>query len=173
MTIPELNELPFITLNIDRIMRQIETENTLPGFFLQVDEEKTAPIMAVLQAELKPLVDEYRRRMKYIEGITDPWMQHIFEQRFLARKTFREIGTECGITSGTLKQEVYSYLQLNPEGYVSCRDLADAWNCNINTVNSYCRKGLIPGAKKRRGSGSHGYQRWIIPAEAQRPQSKK
>ena len=169
MTAPELNELPFIALNIKRITKQIEIGHVSPGFFLPCATGEEAPILAVFRAELDQLMQEYQRRMNYIESIPDQWTRHLFELRYIERKTFREIGTEYGITSGTLKQAVYSYLRRNPEGYVSCVDLAEAWGLNVNTVNQYCRKGLLPGAKKRRGLGSHGNQRWIIPSDVKRP----
>ena len=92
---------------------------------------------------------------------------------FDSQKSFQEIGVEYGIMGGTLKQEVYSFLRRNPEGYVSCRDLAEEWGVNINTVNHWCRIGAFPGAKKRRGSGSDGHQLWIIPAGASRPESNR
>lgn len=121
----------------------------------------------VLQQELPGLMAEYRRLTAYINGITDPYMKRIFEMRFIEQKPLREIGVLYGLSSGTLKQQIYSYVRLNPEGYYSCKELAELWDLNINTVNNWCRKGLLPGSKKR------GRQRWIIPRDVVRPQDRR
>lgn len=133
-------------------MQKLEASSLLPSFFLPFDADQTPndPLVTVLQRELDNLMLEYRRVVAYIEGIPDPWMKNVFVARFIGRKSFREIGTQYSFASGTLKQEVYAYIRLNPEGYISCKDLAERWNLNISTINNYCRKGLLPGAKKTR-----------------------
>lgn len=172
MTIPELNGLPFLSLNIERIMRKLERGNPFPDFFLPfVGAEPEPPVMRIWRDELERLMPEYRRLTAYISAIPDPWTRSVFERRFILRQSFRDIGTESGILGQTLKAEVYSYLQRNPEGYVSCRDLAQAWGVGIDAVNHYCRMGRFPGAKKRKGAGSDGRLIWIIPADVQCPLS--
>ena len=165
MTVSELNGLPYVTLGLERIMRKLETANSYPLFFLPFDTEQAPedPLTSVLRRELDNLMVEYRRVAAYIEGISDPWIKDVFVSRFINRKSFREIGTGHGIASETMKEEIYAYVRLNPEGYLSCKELAERWNLNINTINNYCRKGLLPGAKKR------GRQRWMIPADATQP----
>ncbi len=161
MTVRELNELPYITANIERVLRHLESNSMVPDWFIPGDVEAD-PLRDVMQAELTELMTEYRRLLAYIDGITDARMRRIFEQRFIEQKPLREIGQEYGLVSGTVKQQIYSYLRLNPEGYYSCKELAALWGLNINTVNSWCRKGLLPGAQKR------GKQRWMIPRNAKR-----
>lgn len=165
MTILELNALPYITANIERILRHLESDSMDPGWFISRETKSTAPdpIRRVLQQELPELMAEYRRLTAYINSITDSYMKRIFEMRFIEQKSLREIGVLYGLSSGTLKQQIYSYVRLNPEGYYSCKELAELWGLNINTVNNWCRKGLLPGAKKR------GSQRWIIPRNVDRP----
>ena len=169
MTIPELNALPYITANIERILRYLESDSMNPEWFITQGLKSIAadPMRMVLQRELPELMAEYRRLMAYINGITDPHMKRVFEMRFIEQKPLREIGVLYGLSSGTLKQQIYSYVRLNPEGYYSCKELAELWNLNINTVNNWCRKGLLPGAKKR------GRQRWIIPRDVVRPQDRR
>ena len=169
MTVHELNDLKYLSLIIERILNHLEMKKAYPDFFLPFQNEEGSPVRDVYRRELDNLISEHKRRMNYIESIADPWMKSVFEQRFIYRRTLREIGAEYGTTSGTLKQCIYSYLRRYPEGYVSCRDLAESWGLNINTINNYCRKGLLPGAKKRRGSGSNGSRLWIIPADVKRP----
>lgn len=110
MTAQALNDLPHITVNIERIMRRLEAENTLPDFFLPFDEAGETPIIPVLRAELEDLMAEYRRRMAYIDAIADPMMKRIFELRFIVRKSFREIGIQYGIAGALVKHSIYSYL---------------------------------------------------------------
>lgn len=169
MTIPELNTLPYITANIERILRYLESDSMDPEWFIHQGAKNTEPdpMREVLQQELPGLMAEYRRLTAYINGITDPYMKRIFEMRFIEQKPLREIGVLYGLSSGTLKQQIYSYVRLNPEGYYSCKELAELWDLNINTVNNWCRKGLLPGAKKR------GRQRWIIPRDVVRPQDRR
>lgn len=140
-----------------------------PEWFTPQDTKATAvdPMREVLQQELTDLMVEYRRLTGYINSMTDSYMKRIFEMRFIEQKSLREIGVLYGLSSGTLKQQIYSYVRLNPEGYYSCKELAEIWEVNINTVNSWCRKGLLPGAKKR------GLQRWIIPRNVVRPQNQR
>ena len=169
MTILELNALPYMTANIERILRHLESDSMDPGWFISRETKSTAPdpIRRVLQQELPELMAEYRRLTAYINSITDSYMKRIFEMRFIEQKSLREIGVLYGLSSGTLKQQIYSYVRLNPEGYYSCKELAELWGLNINTVNNWCRKGLLPGAKKR------GLQRWIIPRDVTRPQNRR
>ena len=169
MTIPELNALPYITANIERILRYLESDSMDPEWFIPQEPENAAsdPMRMVLQRELPELMAEYRRLTAYINGMTDSQMKRVFEMRFIEQKPLREIGVLYGLSSGTLKQQIYSYVRLNPEGYYSCKELAELWNLNINTVNNWCRKGLLPGAKKR------GRQRWIIPRDVVRPQDRR
>jgi len=167
MTVAELNDLPYIGTNIDRLMRIVEQKAAPPKWFLVDDDlplSEFADLKRLCRGELESLMAEYRRRASYIERIMDPWMQRILTLRFIERKSFRELGTQEGITSGTIKQEVYSYLRLHPEGYISSRELADQWKVNVNTINAYCRRGQLPGAKK------WGQKRlWLIPDDAERP----
>ena len=172
MTVLELNELAYISANIKRIIQHLES-GCRPDFFIADGTQTDAPIAEVFKSELEDLMREYKRRIGYIEGIRGPWMKRIFALRFLEQKSFQEIGVEYGIMGGTLKQEVYSFLRRNPEGYVSCRDLADEWGVNIDTVNHWCRIGAFPGAKKRRGSGSDGHRVWIIPEGVTRPDKRR
>lgn len=172
MTVLEMNELPFITVNINRLMKHLES-NCLPPFLTVEGDAAPAPIRQVFQAELRELMSEYRRRVDYIDAIPEGWMREIFTQRFIERRTFRQISTALGIPSNTLKIEVYAYITTHPEGYVSSRDLADAWGLNVNTINAWCRRELLPGAKKRRGFHSNGNQRWVIPADAVRPKNRR
>ncbi len=172
MTILELNDLLYITLNLQRILKQLNS-NCIPAFFHDAPDKTMPPVLEVFQGEAESLMQEYRRRIDYIDSIPDAWMRDIFVQRFVERKPFREISVPLGIPSGTLKQEVYAYVKTHPEGYVSTRDLANAWGLNINTVNAWCRLGLLPGAKKRRGLTSGGNQRWIIPAGVRRPERRR
>ena len=167
MTVQDLNSLQYVSLNLERVMQKLEAISMLPSFFLPFDADQTPkdPLATVLQCELDELMSKYRQVVSYIDGISDPWMKDVFVARFIGRKSFREIGTKYSFASGTLKQEVYAYIRLNPEGYISCKDLAERWNLNINTINNYCRNGLLSGAKKR------GRQRWIIPADVKRPVS--
>lgn len=169
MTIPELNALPYITANIERILRYLESDSMDPEWFIPQGPKNAAsdPMRTLLQRELPELMAEYRRLTAYINGITDSQMKRIFEMRFIEQKPLREIGVLYGLSSGTLKQQIYSYVRLNPEGYYSCKELAELWDLNINTVNNWCRKGLLPGAKKR------GRQRWIIPRDVVRPQDRR
>ena len=169
MTIPELNALPYITANIERILRYLEADSMDPEWFIHQGAKNTEPdpMREVLQQELPGLMAEYRRLTAYINGITDANMKRIFEMRFIEQKPLREIGVLHGLSSGTLKQQIYSYVRLNPEGFYSCKELAELWGLNINTVNGWCRKGLLPGAKKR------GKQRWIIPRNVVRPQHSR
>lgn len=169
MIIPDLNALPYITANIERILRYLESDSMDPEWFIPQGQKSTTsdPMRIVLQRELPELMAEYRRLTAYINGITDPYMKRVFEMRFIEQKPLREIGVLYGLSSGTLKQQIYSYVRLNPEGYYSCKELAELWDLNINTVNNWCRKGLMPGAKKR------GRQRWIIPRDVVRPQDRR
>lgn len=164
MTVLELNQLPYITVNIERILRYLESSSTEPAWFATAGDAD--PLPGILEQELPDLMAEYRRLMGYIDCITDPKMKRIFELRFIERQSLKEIGSQFGILSGTLKQQIYSYLRLNPEGYYSCKELSELWNLNINTINNWCRKGLLPGAKKR------GQQRWIIPRNVVRPKNR-
>ena len=169
MTIPELNALPYITVNIERILRYLESDTMDPDWFLprETGNADIDPTKEVLQRELPELMAEYRRLTAYINGITDSKMKRVFEMRFIEQKPLREIGVLYGLSSGTLKQQIYSYVRLNPEGYYSCKELAELWDLSIDTVNNWCRKGLLPGAKKR------GKQRWIIPRNAVRPHDRR
>lgn len=169
MTIPELNALPYVTVNIERILRYLESDSMDPEWFVLQAAKCTEPdpLKEVLQRELPALMAEYRRLTEYINGITDSFMKRIFQMRFIEQKPLREIGVLYGLSSGTLKQQIYSYVRLNPEGYYSCKELSEMWGLNINTINSWCRKGLLPGAKKR------GRQRWIIPRNAVRPRDRR
>lgn len=169
MTVPELNTLLYITANIERILKYLESDNMDPEWFMQKDVKSTAqdPMKEVLQQELPELMSEYRRLTAYIDGITDLHMKRIFEMRFIEQRPMREIGVLYGLSGETLKQQIYSYIRLNPEGYYSCKELAELWNLNINTVNNWCRKGLLPGAAKR------GRQRWIIPRDTVRPPNRR
>lgn len=169
MTIPELNALPYITANIERILRYLESDSMDPEWFIPQGPKNVAsdPMRMVLQRELPGLMAEYRRLTAYINGITDSQMKRVFEMRFIEQRPLREIGVLYGLSSGTMKQQIYSYVRLNPEGYYSCKELAELWDLNINTVNNWCRKGLLPGAKKR------GRQRWIIPRDVVRPQDRR
>lgn len=169
MTIPELNALPYITANIERILRYLESDSMDPEWFIPQAAKNIVPdpLKEVLQRELSDLMAEYRRLTAYINGITDANMKRIFEMRFIEQKPLREIGVLHGLSSGTLKQQIYSYVRLNPEGFYSCKELAELWGLNINTINGWCRKGLLPGAKKR------GKQRWIIPRNVVRPQHSR
>ena len=171
MTVLELNELGYISANIHRILQHLEKPDRRPSFFIQTGAPQSAPVMDVYRAELEDLMREYQRRAGYIEQIRDPWTRQVFIRRFLDRESFRKISVDTGMLSGTLKQTVYSFLKQNPEGYVSCRDLAEAWDVSIDTVERWCQVGALPGAKKRAGVGSDGWQRWIIPAEAVRPKT--
>ena len=118
----------------------------------------------VCKAELLELMGEYRRMTAYIEQIPDSWTRELFQQRFLQRKSFRELGMLRGMPSGTVKHEIYSYIARHPEGYMSSRELADKWELNVNTVNAYCRRGLLAGAfKTQRG------HLWMIPRDAELP----
>ena len=92
----------------------------------------------VCKAELLELMGEYRRMTAYIEQIPDSWTRELFQQRFLQRKSFRELGMLRGMPSGTVKHEIYSYIARHPEGYMSSRELADKWELNVNTVNAAC-----------------------------------
>lgn len=169
MTIHELNALPYITANIERILRYLESDSIDPKWFIPQEAKSMVPdpLKVVFQRELPELMAEYRRLTEYINGITDSYMKRIFEMRFIEQKTLREIGVLYGLSSGTLKQQIYSYVRLNPQGYYSCKELAELWDLSIDTINNWCRKGLLPGAKKR------GKQRWIIPRNAVRPQDRR
>lgn len=169
MTISELNALPYVTANLERILRYLESGDMDPEWFIPQDAKNTVPdpLKEILQREISDLMAEYRRLTAYINGITDLRMKRIFEMRFIEQKPLREIGVLYGLSSGTLKQQIYAYLRLNPEGYYSCKELAELWDLNINTVNNWCRKGLLPGAKKR------GKQRWVIPRNVVRPQHSR
>jgi len=169
MTIPELNALPYITVNIERILRYLESDTMDPDWFLprETGNADIDPMKEVLQRELPELMAEYRRLTAYINGITDLKMKRVFEMRFIEQKPLREIGVLYGLSSGTLKQQIYSYVRLNPEGYYSCKELAELWDLSIDSINNWCRKGLLPGAKKR------GKQRWIIPRNAVRPHDRR
>jgi len=166
LTVLELNGLPYISINLERIMRKMETSDMLPAFFLPFEDGTVPddPLAGIFRQELGELMSEYRRLTAYIEGISDSWMRSVFEWRFVERRTFREIGVKCSMDAETLKKTVYSYIHRNPEGYVTCRDLADRWGVNVNTVNAYCRRGCIPGAVK----GATG-KLWLIPEETQQP----
>lgn len=147
-------------------MRKLETPDMLPIFFLPFEDGGTLedPLVGIFRQELGDLMSEYQRLTAYIEGISDPWMRSVFEWRFVERRTFREIGVKCSMGADLLKKTVQSYIHRNPEGYVTCRDLADRWGVNVNTVNAYCRRGLFSGAVK----GATG-KLWLIPEGAQQP----
>ena len=166
MTAVDLNGLPYIAISIERLMRIIESDAGGDGrSFHGQSVIPTGPMFRqVCKAELLELMGEYRRMTAYIEQIPDSWTRELFQQRFLQRKSFRELGMLRGMPSGTVKHEIYSYIARHPEGYMSSRELADKWELNVNTVNAYCRRGLLAGAfKTQRG------HLWMIPRDAELP----
>lgn len=173
MTVQDLNALPFITANAERIIRHLEASDACPDFFLPFEKPVEVPAREVWESELPELLGEYQRITAYIDAIAEPWMRRMFEQRYVERKPFSEIGIEQGLDGGTVKQEIYGYVKTHPEGYVCSRDLAEKWNVGIDAINHWCRLGLLPGAIKRKGHNSNGLQRWIIPADAQYPLNRR
>lgn len=171
MTIQELNTLPFIASNVERIIHYLEMPNTYPDFFLPFDEPVVVPARTVWESELPELMGEYRRIHAYIDTIPEPWMRRMFEQRYIERKSFAEIGVEHGLDSGVVKQELYGYVHTHPEGYTCSRDLSQKWGVGMDAINHWCRLGLLPGAVKRKGYGSNGHRVWMIPSDAQYPPS--
>jgi hypothetical protein len=166
LTAVDLNGLPYIAISIERLMRIIESDAGGDGrSFHGQSVIPTGPMFRqVCKAELLELMGEYRRMTAYIEQIPDSWTRELFQQRFLQRKSFRELGMLRGMPSGTVKHEIYSYIARHPEGYMSSRELADKWELNVNTVNAYCRRGLLAGAfKTQRG------HLWMIPRDAELP----
>ena len=91
MTIPELNALPYITVNIERILRYLESDSMDPEWFISQGPKSAAsdPMRMLLQKELPELMAEYRRLTAYINGITDSNMKRIFEMRFIEQKPLR------------------------------------------------------------------------------------
>lgn len=167
MTIQELNALPYLTANIERIMNYLEADNMSPDWFIPCGEAEPDPMREGMQQELSELMAEYRRLMAYISRITSVRMKRIFEMRFVDRRSMREIAVKYGVTSGTLKKQIYDYVRFNPEGFCSCRELADRLGLNYETVRKWCVKGKIPGAEKR------GRRKWYIPLDAELPQSRR
>lgn len=169
MTIPELNALPYITANIERILRYLESDSMDPGWFIpnEMGRSSPDPMKEVLRRELPGLMAEYRRLMAYINGISDPWMKRIFEIRFLEQKTMVEIGLQYGLTGNTVKKKIYDYVRFNPEGFCSCAELAARLGLNYETVRKWCVKGRIPGAVKQ------GRRKWYIPLDAELPKSRR
>lgn len=168
MTAVELNGLPYIAISIERLIRILESDAGADGrsFHGQLVIPPDSMFRQVCQAELSELMKEYQRMTAYIEQISDSWTRELFQQRFLQRKSFRELGILRGMPSGTVKHEIYSYVARHPEGYISSRELADRWDIHVNTVNAYCRRGLLAGAfKTQRG------HLWMIPRDAGRPVS--
>ena len=82
MTVLELNGLPFIAANIERIMRKLESPSAVPDFFLPFEDAVTPPIVQVWREELPALMEDYRRFTGYISAIPDPWTRRVFELRF-------------------------------------------------------------------------------------------
>lgn len=164
MTPVEMNGLPYIAISIDRLIRLLESNGETPcgQAVVPVDAE----FRMLCKTELSDLMEEYQRLAAYVEGISDSWTREIFYQRFVQRKSFRELSIYTGLPSGTIKQEIYSYIRHHPEGYISSKELAEKWGLNINTINAYCRKGLLPGSFKE-----DRRQRWLIPENSSRPQS--
>ena len=169
MTILELNALPYITANIERILRHLESDNTDPEWFVPQEAKRAVadPMRAVLQQELPGLMAEYRRLMAYIDGIPDPQMKRIFEMRFIEQKPMREIGVQHGLTSNTVKKQIYDYVRFNPEGFCSCKELAARLGLHYETVRKWCVKGRILGAVKQ------GRRKWLIPLNAELPRSRR
>lgn len=169
MTIPELNALPYITANIERILRYLESDSMDPEWFVPQETKRAVPdpMRAVLQQELPGLMAEYRRLMAYIDGIPDPQMKRIFQMRFIEQKSMREIGIQYGVTGGTEKKRIYDYVRFNPEGFCSCKELAARLRLNYETVRKWCVKGRIPGAVKQ------GRRKWYIPLDAELPKSRR
>lgn len=167
MTVQELNNLPFLELNISRLLSIAKAADSDQGeLFSQISEiiKPDRQLKDVCLAELDSLMNRYREAMRFIDSIDDPWTKEVFELRFIHRKSLREIGTAMAIDAGTIKQNIYSYIALHPDGYISSRELAKRWGLNINTINAYCRRGALPGAKK-----IDGKQHWLIPINASRP----
>lgn len=167
MTAVELNGLPYIAVNIDRLIHLLENTTIVPEpVLLETNSVLSDTEFSLLcESELSELMAEYQRMTAYIERIADSWTRDLFHQRFVQQKSFREIGILKGLPSGTIKHEVYSYLRRHPEDYISSRDLADKWGLHIDTINSYCRRGLLPGAFKE-----DNRQHWMIPEKSVRPQ---
>ena len=171
MTIQELNAFPFVAANAERIIHHLEASSAYPDFFLPLEEPVENPARAVWESELPDLMTEHRRIGDYIASIVEPWMRRMFEQRYIERMTFSEIGLTQGLDGGTVKQEMYGYVKTHPEGYTCSRDLSLKWDVGIDAINHWCRLGLLPGAVKRKGHGSNGHQIWMIPANVQYPWS--
>lgn len=167
MTPVEINGLPYIAIGIDRLMRILESNSETPSRFFC--GHTTIPVDAefriLCETELSELMEKYQRMTAYIEGMSDSWTKEIFYQRFIERKSFRELSSYTGLPSGTIKQEIYSYIRHHPEGYVTSKELAKKWRLNINTINAYCRKGFLLGSFKE-----NHRQRWLIPENSSRPQ---
>ena len=154
-------------------MRGMECKTAYPDFFLPFESDIDMPIKAVWKDELAELMSEYRRITDYLDGIAEPWMRRMFEQRYIERMSFSEIGTAQGVNGGVVRQEIYGYLRTHPEGFTCTRDLAERWNVGVDAINHWCRLGLIPGAVKRKGDHSNGHQIWMIPADAQYPPNRR
>lgn len=165
MTVLELNQLPYITANIERILRYLEADSTEPDWFIETGNAD--PLRKTLELELPRLMAEYRRLMAYINGITVSRIKRIFVMRFIEKKPFREIGLVYGLVGNTVKKQIYDYVRLNPEGYCSCKELAERLDLDTETVRQWCRKGLLPGVKKQ------GRRRWLIPQNVDRPQDRR
>ena len=166
MTTVDLNGLPYIAISLERLIRILESdaEEDCRSFHGQSVIPADPMFRQVCKAELSELMKEYHRMTAYIEQISDSWTRELFQQRFLQHKSFRELGMLRGMSSGTVKHEIYSYIARHPEGFISSRELADKWELNVNTVNAYCRRGLLAGAfKTQRG------HLWMIPRDAERP----
>ena len=87
MTIPELNALPYITANIEHILRYLESDSMDPEWFIHQGAKNTEPdpMREVLQQELPGLMAEYRRLTAYINGITDPYMKRVLRCVLLSK----------------------------------------------------------------------------------------
>ena len=149
----ELNEFRFVAFQIERLTGKLERKSPFPDFFLPFAEDTEVPATAVWKEELTPLVNLNLRLIAYIESIPDPWERRVFQTRFIDGKTARETARELGETTQNIFNVVRSCLRRHPEGYVSCRELADSWGAHVNTIREYCTQGKFPGAMKRRGCG--------------------
>ena len=60
-----------------------------------------------------------------------------------------------------------------PDGYLSCRDVAELWGIGVGTVRVYCQEGKLPGAVKKDGSEDESKRFWLIPADVRKPKPKR
>ena len=51
------------------------------------------------------------------------------------------------------------------DDYITAKEFAEKWNCSVNTVRDWCRKGKLTEVRRPKKDGG----KWLIPKDAEPP----